>query len=184
MSENSPYTPPSAAVADAASEFGDISVFSANGRLGRMRYIAYAMGFAILGQILSNLMVGIAALIPNEAGGFISMIGIAIVFITVLVISIMLAVQRLHDLDKTGWLYLLMLVPILNLIFGLYLLFAPGSASSNRFGNPPPPNGTGVVIVGWIMIVMFVVAIIGIIAAIAIPAYNEYIQQAQQFQQQ
>jgi uncharacterized membrane protein YhaH (DUF805 family) len=184
MSENSPYTPPSAAVADAAAGYGEISIFSTDGRLGRMRYIAYAMGFAILGQILSSMMAGVGALMQNEVGGIISMLGMAVVLIAMIVVSIMLAVQRLHDLDKTGWLYLLILVPILNFIFALYMLLAPGTAGANRYGNPPPPNSTGIVIIGWIMIVLFVISIIGIIAAIAIPAYNEYLQQAQQLQQQ
>ena len=182
MSENSPYTPPNAAVADVASEFGEIKIFSTEGRLGRMRYIAYAMGFAILGQILASLMDGIAALMHSEADPFVSMTGIAIVFIAMIVISVILAVQRLHDLDKTGWLYLLILVPILNFIFALYMMLAPGSSGANRYGNPPPPNSTGIVIVGWIMIVLFIISIIGIFAAIAIPAYNEYLQQAQQLQ--
>ncbi len=167
MSDNSPYTPPTATVADAATEFGDISIFTTNGRLGRMRYIAYAFALALLGQLLIGLMGGMGAVMQSETGGTLSVIGIAVVYIAVIVVSIMLAVQRLHDLDKTGWLYLLMLVPILNLIFGLYMLFAPGTDGSNRYGNPPPPNTLGVKIAAWLLIIIFVGSIV---AAIAIPA--------------
>ncbi|NNF96548.1 MAG: DUF805 domain-containing protein, partial [Halobacteria archaeon] len=168
MSENSPYTPPSAAVADAAVDFGEISIFSLSGRLGRIRYLTYGIAIAFIAQLLLVLMGGTGAMMQNETASTLSMIGIGVVYIAMVVIIVMLAVQRLHDLDKTGWLYLLILVPILNIIFAFYMLLAPGSAGANRFGNPPPANSTGVVIVGWIMIVMFVVAIIGIIAAIAI----------------
>lgn len=173
MSDNSPYTPPSAAVADAATEFGELSVFSVNGRLGRLRYLAYGFAIALVGQVLIGLMGGMGAVMQNEAGSALSIIGMVVVYIAIVAISVMLAVQRLHDLDKTGWLYLLILVPILNIIFGLYMLFAPGSQSANRYGNPPPPNSTGVVIAAWLLIIVFVG---GIVAAIAIPAFVGNVQ--------
>jgi len=179
MSENSPYTPPSSTVADATTEFGEISIFSVSGRLGRVRYLAYGFAVALIGQVLLGLMGGMGVAMGEEAGTL-SLIGIGVVYIAMIVISVMIGVQRLHDLDKTGWLYLLMLVPILNIIFGLYLLFAPGTQSANRFGNPPPPNSTGVIIAMWLLIIVFIGSIV---AAITIPAYNDYVQQAQELQQ-
>ncbi|NNF95929.1 MAG: DUF805 domain-containing protein, partial [Halobacteria archaeon] len=122
------------------------------------------------------------AMMQNEMVSTLSMIGIGVVYIAMIVISVMLAVQRLHDLDKTGWLYLLILVPILNLIFALYMLFAPGSAGANRYGSPPPPNSTGVKVAAWLLIIVFFGG--GILAAIAIPAYNGYVQQSQETQLQ
>lgn len=180
MSENSPYTPPSAAVADAATEFGEVSIFSISGRLGRVRYLTYGFVVALVGQVLLGLMGGMGVAMGEETGAL-SLIGIGLVYIAMIVISVMIAVQRLHDLDKTGWLYLLFLVPIVNIIFGLYVLFAPGTQGTNRFGNPPPPNSTGVVIAMWLLIIIFVG---GIVAAITIPAYNNYVQQSQEIQLQ
>ena len=173
MSENSPYTPPAAAVADATTEFGDLNVFSIAGRLGRLRYLAYGFGIALVGQLLLAMMGGMGAALQNETGSALSMVGIGVVYIAMIVVGIMLAVQRLHDLDKTGWLYLLILVPIVNIIFGLYMLFAPGSQDANRYGNPPPPNTTGVTIAAWLLVIVFVG---GIVAAIAIPAFYGNVQ--------
>ena len=181
MSDNSPYTPPTAAVADAAIEFGELSVFSMKGRLGRLRYLAYGFGVALIGQILLTLMGGMGVALQSDTGNILSLVGIGVVYIAMIVISIMLAVQRLHDLDKTGWLYLLILVPLVNIIFGLYMLFARGTQSANRYGNPPPPNSTGVVIAAWLLIFVFVG---GIVAAITIPAYNDYVQRSQEIQTQ
>ncbi len=179
MSEHSPYAPPAANVADAAIEFGELSVFSMKGRLGRLRYLAYGFGVALVGQLLLAMMGGMGAALQSDTGNIMSLVGIGVVYIAMTVISIMLAVQRLHDLDKTGWLYLLILVPLVNIIFGLYMLFARGTQTTNRFGNPPPPNTTGVVIAAWLLIFVFVG---GIVAAITIPAYNDYVQRSQAVQ--
>jgi uncharacterized membrane protein YhaH (DUF805 family) len=179
MSQNSPYTPPTAAVADAATEFGEISIFSMKGRLGRLRYLAYGFGITLIGQILLAMMGGVGAAFQNDTGNILSLIGIVVVYIAVVVVSVILAVQRLHDLDKTGWLYLLILVPLVNIIFGLYMLFARGTDSANRYGNPPPPNSMGVVVGAWLLIFVFLG---GIVAAITIPAYNDYVQRSQEIQ--
>jgi len=48
-----------------------------------------------------------------------------------------ITVKRLHDVDKPGWYYLLFLVPLANLILGLYLLFKKGTQGTNKFGPDP-----------------------------------------------
>jgi hypothetical protein len=92
-----------------------------------------------------------------------------------MVIAFMLTIQRCHDFNVTGWLSLLMLVPLANLIF----LFIPGTDGPNRFGAPTPPNSVGVLIVAWLFPV---VAVIGIIAAVSLPAYQDYTKRAQERQ--
>lgn len=57
----------------------------------------------------------------------------------VLPASVAVTIGRLHDLDRSGWWLLVGLIPIVNLAFGIYLLVAPGTAGSNRFG--PDPRG-------------------------------------------
>ena len=58
---------------------------------------------------------------------------------------VVIARRRLHDLDKTGWLQLILFVPLLGLLMLLYLTFAPGTDGDNRFGPAPAPNSRGVV---------------------------------------
>lgn len=48
-----------------------------------------------------------------------------------------LSIRRLHDLDNTGWLYLIMFVPFVNIIFWIYISFKKGTHGSNRFGVAP-----------------------------------------------
>jgi uncharacterized membrane protein YhaH (DUF805 family) len=161
-----PYAKPNAAVTAATQEYQEVKVFSTSGRIGRVRYIAYGMGIYFLLAILGALL----AMVIGAVGQIIA--GIAI-----LVIIIMLTIQRCHDFNTTGWLSILVLIPLVNLIFW----FIPGSDGENRWGAKTPPNGVGVIIGASIIPI---VAIIGILAAIALPAYQDYAKRAKAMQQQ
>ena len=87
----------------------------------------------------------------------------------------MLTIQRAHDFDTTGWLSILMLIPLVNLLFW----FIPGTDGENRWGAKTPPNTVLVLIGAWIVPVIF---FIGILAAIALPAYQDYTKRAQERQ--
>ena len=89
------------------------------------------------------------------------------------VINILLTIQRCHDFNVTGWLSLILLIPLLPLIFW----FIPGTEGSNRFGPQPPPNKAAAITV---VVILLLVAVIGILAAIANPAYQEYMAVAAQ----
>ena len=60
------------------------------------------------------------------------------------------------------------LIPLVNLLVSIYLIFFPGTDGSNRFGPAPAANSIGVVILGWSIPAIFIV---GIVAAIAIPQF-------------
>jgi len=67
----------------------------------------------------------------------------AIFALAVLLPGIAVAVRRLHDVDRSGWWYLLVLIPLIG---GLILIFAffihRGTTGPNRFG-PDPLAGQG-----------------------------------------
>ncbi len=50
---------------------------------------------------------------------------------------IAVTVRRLHDTDRSGWWYLLMLVPFVGLVVLVFMLL-PGTPGHNRFGSPVP----------------------------------------------
>jgi len=63
--------------------------------------------------------------------------------LAVLLPTIGVAVRRLHDVDRTGWWYLLVLVPVLGPLFLIFAFFIHrGMAGANRFG-PDPLAGRG-----------------------------------------
>jgi uncharacterized membrane protein YhaH (DUF805 family) len=88
------------------------------------------------------------------------------------VVMVMLTIQRAHDFNTTGWIALLAVVPLVNLIFW----FIPGTEGENRFGRQTPPNSIVAILLALILPLVFV---LGIVAAIAIPAYQDYVKRAQ-----
>jgi uncharacterized membrane protein YhaH (DUF805 family) len=161
-----PYAKPNAAVTEAAEEYQEVKVFATSGRIGRVRYIAYGMGIYFLFSILGVL----AGMVIGEAGMWLAMLA-------GLVVGFMLTIQRCHDFNTTGWLSILMLIPLVNLIFW----FIPGTDGPNNYGAQTPPNGVGVIIAACIVPI---IAIVGILAAIALPAYQQYLTRAKAAQQQ
>lgn len=159
-------------------------IFTIRGRIGRLRYLAYSMIYNIIIMFLVGIMS--AVLIPmlanNDSGEpGAAMAIVMILFYAPIIIAFFIAARRrLHDLDRTGWLTLLMIVPLINALFGLYLLFGPGSPETNKYGPPPQANTALEIIIGLIAPIV----IIGILAAVAIPAYQQYVEKAKQAQTQ
>lgn len=148
-------------MADAGDATQPVRLFSASGRIGRARYIAYGFGL----YLLSMLAGVVGARLFGEVGAVLA----TVAWVAMAVLGVMLTVQRCHDFNVTGWLALLIVVPLANLVF----LFIPGTDGPNRFGAPTPPNSVGVLVVAW-LIPGIVIA--GMIAAIALPAYEAYLQ--------
>jgi uncharacterized membrane protein YhaH (DUF805 family) len=164
-----PYRAPAAAVADASEQYQEVRLFAVSGRIGRARYIAYTFGLSLLIMFIAGL--GVAFL--GAVGAILMMAGYVVMF----VLMFMLTIQRAHDFNTSGWLSLLVLVPLANFIFW----FIPGTDGDNRFGAQTPPNSVLVLIGAWIIPVLFIG---GILAAIALPAYQDYSKRAQERQLQ
>ena len=173
---NNPYSAPDAWMNEDEDDFDNDDnkprFFSIKGRIGRLRYLAYAWG----ATTLAAFVVGIIAAILIPATGSTPSTGVAFMLGTLIYTPwIIMARRRLHDLDQSGWLALLIFVPFVFILFGLYLTFAPGTDGTNRFGPKPAPNS----VVAWLFIVTPLV-LISIVAAIAIPAYQRYNARAKQ----
>ena len=57
------------------------------------------------------------------------------ILITVGVLN--LGVERLHDLNKSGWYILILFIPLLNLALLVFLFFSRGTLGENKFGADP-----------------------------------------------
>lgn len=178
MSQYNQYRAPQSQVDGGMSQqFGEAKIFSVSGRIGRVRFLAYCMGvyliFGITVSMLQAVIMGASG--ETVAPYFFAVMGL--MYIGMLVFYFMFAIQRSHDMNVSGWLSLIILIPLIGF---LVFLIAPGTKGENNYGLQPPPNNAGVIILA---LLMPIIAIIGILAAIAIPAYQGYIEKAQQNQQ-
>ncbi|GEM_PF-711842 len=179
LSNLQPYQTPQSSLEQFKSkteeEYGEFKLFSLEGRVGRIRYLAYSTGIAGLAIAIAGIVVLLTNfLVSNtEVNRAIMMFTVGIAVIVMLVNSFFLMIQRLHDFNLSGWFLLLSLVPIINSIFGLLVLAIPGTRGTNQFGPPGPPNKPTETILG---LGLPVLAVVGIVAAVAVPAYQVFQQ--------
>lgn len=102
------------------------SIFSSKGRINRLPYFLYSLGVGVV----CFFAVGICFT------GILAIIGIPLIM-ACCVANIMLIIQRCHDLNKSGWFYLVLVIPVIGIIFALYLLFAKGTEGPNQYGPDP-----------------------------------------------
>jgi uncharacterized membrane protein YhaH (DUF805 family) len=157
-----PYATPKAEVVETLAEFGELKAFTTEGRIGRLRYLAWTMVLMLACLPLFGIAGGFMAVSEMLGGLLMVVAGIAAA-----VVGVMFAVQRLHDIGWSGWLVLISVVPIVGGVFSLLMFIIPGSTEANRFGPPPPPNSTAVKVLAGLWLGAIV---LGIVAAIALPS--------------
>ncbi|MEH6486363.1 MULTISPECIES: DUF805 domain-containing protein [Pseudomonas] len=157
----SPYAPPKANVSDNMPEFGQLKAFTTNGRIGRLRYLAWTLVMLLA----STPLLGVAAAGYAISDLFGSLL-VVLATIAVFVIAIQIGVQRLHDIGWSGWLLLINIVPVVGSVFAVLMVVMPGTNGANRYGPMPPPNSTAVKVLACLFLL---VPLSGIIAAIAMP---------------
>ncbi len=111
------------------------SVTSYKGRLNRQGYFLYQIGVYV---IVLTVVYASAFLLSTSLSDPSALVGIIAIGagLAMIYANVMLTIARLHDINKSAWWLLLMLVPYLNVIFSLYLLFAKSYPYTNRWGEP------------------------------------------------
>lgn len=91
--------------------------------------IYFVLGFVVGASNPGNPQAGMAVV---EAVGSLLSLPLAWPFYAV-------GAQRLHDMGYSGWFQLLTLIPLVNLILFLVMIFAPSQQAANKYG--PVPSG-------------------------------------------
>ena len=105
------------------------------GRASRKEYWMFTLWVIIISMVLSFVL----GFIGNDTISNLVLIGFLLV---ILVPAIALAVRRLHDIDKSGWWYLINFVPFIGVIIFLVFMVLPSNPGENTYG--PNPYGEGV----------------------------------------
>lgn len=104
-----------------------VSIWSYMGRASRTDYFVMLLITSVLGAISG------AVVVKGGALGFLS----SLFLVGLLWVSMCACARRMHDLGRSGWWSLVALIPVANLLFALYALFAPGQAHGNEYGPSP-----------------------------------------------
>ena len=96
------------------------------GRASLSAYWWYVLGLVIVDIVLAVF----AAVIGSVALSLL----VDLVLFVVGLSGLSLAVRRLHDTDKSGWMLLLGLIPFVGGIILLIFMVLPGTPNQNRFG--------------------------------------------------
>jgi len=110
-----------------------LELFSFQGRANRSWYFWHILidDFVIaalaIAMVVMGVLVGLPLVVLPLAGIMLGGISAAIA----------VTVKRLHDLDRPGWHWFLLAVPLYNIYLGCVLLFKRGTQGRNRFGPDP-----------------------------------------------
>ena len=99
-----------------------------NGRASRQEYWMF---------ILFNMIFGIGIMgIDIILGlGFLD----AIYTLAIMIPSMAVGIRRLHDIGKSGWMFLILLIPLIGFIWFITLMVTDSNPSENDYG--PSPKG-------------------------------------------
>ena len=99
--------------------------FSFRGRASRSEYWWW-----ILASVLFQIICAIIALLGN--------IGIAAIFPVLLIPPTTTVIaRRLHDIEKSGWFFSIVLIPIVGILYLIYLFIQEGNVGENIYGSVP-----------------------------------------------
>jgi uncharacterized membrane protein YhaH (DUF805 family) len=104
-----------------------------NGRASRTEFWMF---------VLFNIIFAVAANIIDY------ILGTGYVFnmiynLAILVPSIAVSVRRLHDINKSGWLLLVSLIPVIGIIWLIILFVTEGTPGENQYGPNPMDDPAG-----------------------------------------
>ncbi|MDD5359641.1 MAG: DUF805 domain-containing protein [Sulfurovaceae bacterium] len=106
-----------------------------NGRASRSEYWWFALLQFLIFLVLSFITGGLINYETGEMNGLGAVIFV-LAILALIVPAIAVSVRRLHDTDKSGWWYLISLVPYVGGLVLLVLMVLPPK-EPNRFGDTP-----------------------------------------------
>lgn len=142
---------------------------SVSGRFGRLSAIAW-YGFihlmTLFASIALSLVLGLLNLqqwsmshLSLNTLSSMTGLGFSVIFLLYLYFLWVITIRRLHDMNRSGWFSLFFLLPILNVLLSLYLLFGSGSTGSNRYGAARV-TAIWEKILAWLMIILTLLSFI------------------------
>lgn len=103
---------------------------------GRVNRRGFAFSYVVL-MFLGLICGGIVNLFDNPESNSILMVVTGLIALYLFILYYLCPhIRRFHDLGQSGWLAIFSLVPVINFIVFLILLFSKGDAGKNKYGYP------------------------------------------------
>ena len=106
-----------------------------NGRARRKEYWMFSL-FFLLFALLAGFVIGILSAV-GEMAAMIAIILTVVWYLAHIVPSLAVTVRRLHDTGKSGWLYLLVLIPYIGGLIIFIFTVLDGDKGDNAYGPDP-----------------------------------------------
>ena len=172
------------------------------GRMGRLDFAILIFALYLVTLVIQKTMgvnpflIGFTAFTEEEIiTKELINLGVTINLIS-LVFFALLSVKRFHDINYSGWMSLIFIVPLINLgilsfiiafigvIIRLILLFAKGEAHKNRFGELPAGNHRNKLLIFIGIVVLTIIVFVNTYSE-ALPIIEPIVEQLiQEMQQQ
>jgi len=86
--------------------------------------------------VLVNVIIGVGLVVLTSVISVIFFLLYILFGLAMIVPGLAAAVRRLHDTDKSGWMLLVSLIPLVGGIIVLVFLAMAGTAGDNKYGPP------------------------------------------------
>lgn len=116
-------------------------LFSFEGRINRGTFWKY-YAILLVGYVLAAFLwaASIDTYTGEPSGGM--MLLAVVVWLALLPISLSMNIRRWHDLDKSGWWMLIVLVPFIGALYAFIMTgFVAGTPGPNSYGYPHGHHG-------------------------------------------
>jgi len=111
--------------------FQQYATFS--GRANRPEYWWWVL-FVWLVDVVASILDGIVGT-GIGSSGYYGVFGL-VVGLALLVPNIAVSIRRLHDTNKSGWMFLLFLIPCAGIIIWIIFMVQEGTPGDNNYGPP------------------------------------------------
>ena len=115
------------------------AVFSGRARRAEYWYFSlFCILFSVGVSVIEMVAFGVDAIDPDQVGPLSAIFALAVT-----IPSLAVSVRRLHDIDKSGWWFLLHFVVLVGTIILLIWACKSGTIGPNGFGEDPKEDGNG-----------------------------------------
>ena len=105
-----------------------------SGRATRREYWMFSLFYMIFCFIAGILGVVLASVTNSQS---LALVPIVVLILALIIPSLAVTVRRLHDVNKSGWIFLIQLIPVVGVLASFYLLYLfciEGNPNANQWG--------------------------------------------------